>query len=201
LDIILEVGNLVVYKDKVYQIKSPVNMESVLLEDVEFKREQLAKLSELVPFFHEDIKRVNQLSEVSEISKASWDEAKRRKEIIHPLTALPSCSRSLVKEAGLKLNISIRYVYKLIVRYRNSNSKLFSLLPYKPTGGVGKRRISQHLEDIIQQAIEKLYLSKQKLKLSVIYEEIKRCCSRAKIKPPGINTVRSHIPLPCSKKI
>jgi putative transposase len=170
-----------------------MTLDTILIENIETHHQSIVKLSEIHPVQNKNIKELTKYPDFSLISSKDWQEARKRKKIIHPLAQLSECPNSIAKKAGLKLGCSMRHIYKLIKHYRNSQYNLCSLLPFKPSGGVGKGRISAIIEDIILQTIEKFYLSKQKFKLSVVFEEIRRLCYRANIKSPSLNTVRLRI--------
>ena len=81
----------------------------------------------------------------------------------------------------------------MVNRYRSNGYRLLSLVPEQSQGGVGKSRIDQELEQIIEQTIKKLYLSKQKLKISRVIEEVKLCCFKKNLQPPSVCTIRRRI--------
>ena len=60
----------------------------------------------------------------------------------------------MVLEAAAKLELSTRYVYKLIQNYRQSHGLITSIIPQKPNGGKGKSRLFKQQEDIINEVIE-----------------------------------------------
>ncbi len=130
--------------------------------------------------------------DIETISEADWQLAKRREPVIRSL-AYTSSTLKEIKQAAAELGISTRQVYNLMHAYRASEGQFISLLKGKPNGGKGKGRLPQQQEKIIQATIEKLYLTKQRLRPSVIIEEIKRRCHYAAIKSPSDNAIRARI--------
>ena len=188
-----EMDTPVLYKNKLYLVKSPINLTQLLLVDVESGDVLAANICDLKTNSLTPSISSSEQSKFLTISNLEWDEAKRREAILEPLSKLSMCPVAMANEAAHKLNLSVRQIYTLINRYRNSDFQLLSLLPYQPTGGKNKGRIATELEEIIQKVIKECYLTKQKLKVSVIVEEIRRQCYHKNIKPPAAGTIRARV--------
>jgi putative transposase len=77
----------------------------------------------------------------------------------------------------------------LIERYKASGK----LLSDPCSSGSDKPRINENVESIIHKVVRKLYLDKQKRKISKIVQEVRGRCIEANITPPGQNTLRRRI--------
>lgn len=146
----------------------------------------------------EDVETTNKPSQrdyvnLEEIPNVDWELAKKREQIIRPLTLVEKCTAKQAKLAAMELGLSSRQIYNLIRSYRESGEKLISLLKGKSNGGKGKSRLSDHLEKILHATIEGIYLSKQRFRVSVVIEEVKRRCSYSNIKAPSDNAIRKRI--------
>lgn len=183
-------GDIVLYEDMKYRIKSPLSLERVLMESVDTGESISANLSDLRPVAINE-QRPNTIC-VASVSSDVWAEAKKREEAIKEFVSCV-CSRQDAENIGEKLGITGRQVYKLIQRYQKSGCKLNALLPVQSDGGSGKSRINNEIEQIIQVTIDELYLTRQKYKVSIVVEEILRRCHYANLKRPSERTIRRRI--------
>ncbi len=193
-------GTIVSYKSHQYRIKSFVNLEKILLIS-EQGETVIAPIGELQKPENIQIMPKNeancnniliQANNFMELSAESWDKVKTRAEHLTKLIK-DKPSVQLVVETALKLGISSRQVYTLIKNYKNAGHNFSGLLGRKSSGGRDKSRLLPEIETIIMDAIGELYCNKQKLKVSVIVEEIVKRCLAAGFNPPSPVTVRSRI--------
>ena len=78
-----------------------------------------------------------------------WDIGSERSNVIRPLAESKTCTSQMILQAANELNLSERYVYKLIDNYRRSNGLATSLIPQKPNGGKGGSRLSETQEGFV----------------------------------------------------
>lgn len=150
----------------------------------------------------EDKQNELQESGVLTISDERFEEARRRADVIGPLAEKNSVSLETVLNAADKLGLSKSTIYELINKWRRSGGNITSLIGTKPRGGKGKTRLPKATEDIIQEAIQKHYLTRQKPSLSSLLKEIRRRCRNESLPVPTLNTVKSRIrDLPTSKVV
>jgi putative transposase len=76
--------------------------------------------------------------EILVLSDTEWAEAKRRADIIDPLSKMGTVGRCSADEAALQLGVSRRHIYELIRRYRTGDGLVTALAPEKSNGGKGK---------------------------------------------------------------
>jgi len=127
------------------------------------------------------------------LADAKWQEARRRAEIIGPLADAPSAPRCAAEEAGRKLGLSVRTVYTLVRAWRLSGGSVPALVPIKPSGGRGRVRLAMAVEAIIGDAVEHLYLTAQKPRLSKVLKAVRRRCRLGGLKTPSVNTIQARI--------
>lgn len=72
-------------------------------------------------------------------------------------------------------------------------SGVVSSLIRKGRSDKGRGRISSDVENIIQEKLQELFLSKQRYQISTIIEQITHFCHQEGIKPPHPNTIRNRI--------
>jgi putative transposase len=190
MELELKIGKEVIYNGKKYKIKAPLSLEKVLLTESGSFNSIDANISDLSV---EKVDNNEPYTEISSISDADWEEAKRREKVIRPLANQHLCVLKEAKAAAKLLDLGWRQIYNLINHYRERDGKLIALLPGKSTGGKGRKRIHSNLEIIIQSAIDDIYLTKQQNKISKVVEEVFRRCHIAKIPTPSERTIRRRV--------
>jgi putative transposase len=130
---------------------------------------------------------------ISNVSDTHWDVGKQRADVIRPLAEQGKCSRASILEAANALQLSERYIYRLIRKCRASQGILTSLIPEKPNGGKGRSRLLNQQESLIYEVIEDLYLTPQKLSPARIVEEVRKQCVEKIIEIPSEATIRRRL--------
>lgn len=133
------------------------------------------------------------MEDISKINTAHWNIGQRRAETIRALAAQQKCSKQSILEAATELQLSTRYIYRLIRNCRTLEGLLTSLIPSKSAGGREKPRISQHQELLICDIIDSFYLNAQKLSPARIVEEVRKQCAEKMIKVPSEATIRRRL--------
>ena len=133
------------------------------------------------------------MDDISKVNDKIWSMGEQRAEIIAPLAKSAICSRQMALEAANKLKLSTRYIYRLIHNYRQSHGLMTSIIPQKPNGGKGRSRLSQQQEDLINQVIDKFYLTSQKLSPAKAVEEIRKQCLEQQIEFSSEITIRRRL--------
>lgn len=118
------------------------------------------------------------------------DIARSRFAAIEPLLANIRGKANVAREQAQKAGVSVRTLQRWLKAYTGRNL-LSDLAPERR--GKRKTRISKKVEAIIRNAIETLYLTKQKRTQKKVIDEISRQCRAARLKAPHPNTVRARI--------
>ena len=108
------------------------------------------------------------------LSAAAWEEAKRRALVIAPLADLAGVPTATALAAAEQLGLSPRSVYTLLQRYRTSGRLVSALAPRPHPGGRGGTRLPQPVERVITQAIEGVYLTRQKRRVEAVVFEVRK---------------------------
>jgi putative transposase len=130
--------------------------------------------------------------DLSVIDDGEWQEARRRLAVIQQLAALPERTRECAKVAAQQLQLSVTQAYRLLERYQ-ADPRLTSLLPARRGPKTGGRRLPQMIEEVIQTAIDELYLSRQKPGFTALLMEIRRRCRVLDLPSPSRNAVRLRL--------
>jgi putative transposase len=126
-------GMEVSFRGDVYQIRSSLSLTSFLLKHTVSGEEKVADLKDISP-----VNTVNDAQQESQsavgvrLSSEQWQQAKRREAVIRPLAELLTVPTVKATQAAKELNLSVRHVYTLISRYRDSGGLLTSLVPTVP---------------------------------------------------------------------
>jgi putative transposase len=121
--------------------------------------------------------------ELSSVSAAQWEEARRILPIIRGLAEAPSRTRARVVAAGTVLGCGPTRVYSLLRRYL-ANPCLTSLLPEPPGRKQGVSQCAAEIDSLINEVIESMYLTRQRPRISDIQMELrKRCLERGLVAP------------------
>jgi len=129
----------------------------------------------------------------SKISDNAWKIAEKRYAVIEPLSKLPEIQKAQVEAACQELKIGRSTFFKMMKKFKDSTGEMLSLAPQVSSGGDGKFRIDEKIEIIIQESIDKIYLSKQQNTMKSVVIEVKRKCVEKNLKSPGKNTIYRRI--------
>ncbi|MBS0657263.1 MAG: DDE-type integrase/transposase/recombinase [Verrucomicrobia bacterium] len=117
--------------------------------------------------------------------------ARKRFDAIRPL--LEKRTSGDVVERGKELKISVSALYRWIALY-SQGATLYSLVPeYHRRGGALKSRLDPACEQIVNAAIEELYLTENRLPKRAVAEAVRARCAKAGIEPPCESSVRNRI--------
>lgn len=130
---------------------------------------------------------------VATLPDEAWAQARHRTEIIGPLAALEVVGHEAADAAARALGLSRRQVYVLIRRARQGAGLVTDLVRGRSGGGKGKGRLSEPVERIIRELLQKRFLTKQKRSLAAFHREVAQSCKAQKLRVPARNTVALRI--------
>lgn len=127
------------------------------------------------------------------MSDAEWDLAVREATVIAPLAGQDVVGRRAATDAATQLGVSRRQVYILIERFRRGSGKVTDLVPRRSGGGRGTGRLTEPVEEVVQELIRTRYLKRQKLFLAALHRDIVQACSVKGLPAPSRSTVARRI--------
>ncbi len=130
--------------------------------------------------------------DLAELDDRDWAEARRRLELIEPLLEGVRCPRAAIVERARAAGHDASTLYRWTRVYR-ATGLLSSLLPYKPSGGRGKSRLNNAVEQIVNDTIAERFLTRQQRTVRSTSLEVARRCREAQLRAPDPNTVRLRI--------
>lgn len=139
-------------------------------------------------------------SEVSSVTEPQWAEARRCLSVIQRLANGPRRTRAAVVGAADELGYSRAQVYVLLSRYQ-ADPRLTSLLPRRRGPERGGSRLSAEIDQLVEEAIETVYLTQQRAKIMDLVSEIRRRCHKLGLTAPSRKAITTRLWLKPRKEI
>jgi putative transposase len=124
------------------------------------------------------------------IPDEAWQKAQRKLDAIRPVLAARG-DLAIVEEAAQAAGVTVNTLYRWLRAYDQTNS-VRSLVDQPRTGGKGKSRLDASLDAIIQRALE-TYLTRQKLPVVKVIQQVRSQCQQAGLSVPSASTVRRRV--------
>lgn len=124
-------------------------------------------------------------------SDKEWDTACKRYKIIEDLVFVKR-TKSEVEAVGKKHGYSYVTIYEWIKIYEQT-SEISSLVPNTSKRGKKGSRLDPKVDSVIQEALENLYLNKQRYSFRRIYNKVYTACKHLNLPIPHENTIRNRI--------
>lgn len=130
--------------------------------------------------------------EVSTVTESQWQEARRYVPVIQRLVNTPHRTRAEVVSAAGELKVSAAQVYVLLSRYV-ADPRLTSLLPRRRGPQRGGSRLAAEIDELVNDAIETVYLSRQRPRIMDLLGEIRRRCHERGFKAPSRKAITNRL--------
>lgn len=130
---------------------------------------------------------------VATLSDAAWERAQQRTSIIAPLAAQDAVGHQAADEAAQALGLSRRQVYALVRRARQGSGLVTDLAVRRSSGGRGKGRLPEAVEQVIRELLQRYYLSKQRPSMAALHRAVARRCKARGLRVPTRNTVARRV--------
>lgn len=184
----LSLGSIVYYDNEQFTISSHVDLDSVLAENTHTGQKKVLFINKLQSGPDEPRNPIN----IYNLDDKEWKKAQKKFQIISPVLSMGK-GRSNVEKAAKTNKIDSSTIYRWIKQYEATGT-ISSLVPkFAARGGKGKPRTNPTTEEIIQEAIATLYLTKQRLPVRKVYLEVREKCAQANVPIPNEKTVRNRI--------
>jgi len=130
--------------------------------------------------------------ELSSVHASRWDEARRCLPVIQRLGHSTYRTTKEVLAASVELGCGPAHVYRLLQRYL-ADPRLTSLLPRRRGTQVGHSYIKPEVEAIINDAIDEVYLTRQRPRVMDLVTEVRRRCRAIGLTPPGRKGIKRRL--------
>jgi putative transposase len=127
-----------------------------------------------------------------DVSDEKWTAACRREALIRRLVISEGINGASIRVAARDLSLSRAQIYRLILAFRE-NPVTQSLVLDNPGPRKGARKLPARIEEIIEEAIEKDYLRRERPTVQHLLQEIRRACRAAGLKPPSRKAVSARL--------
>ncbi|QFR49792.1 transposase [Sulfurimonas lithotrophica] len=182
----LSIGSKVFYQNKEYEIVKAIDFKTLSIRPLDNK-------FEIIDVAIKDLssKPVEDKVQLDTFTDEEWNEAKEKYEAIKELVFRKK-TRSEVEKVAEQQKVTAKTIYLWIKDYETSE-KVSSLISNKHKRGKKGNRLDPLVNKIIEDVIEELYLTKQRIGFSKIYDTIKSECKKSNLTPPNHQTVRNRI--------
>lgn len=130
--------------------------------------------------------------DLSGVPAAQWLEARRRHAAIRALAETSKRTRADAEATAAVLGIDISFVYKLLARYE-ADPRVTSMLPRRRGRRDGDLVLAAEVDEVIQAAIDEMFLTRQRPRVSDLVTEIRRRCWTLGLPRPSRKTVQKRI--------
>lgn len=182
-----DVGTEVTFHDRACVIAAQTDLDQVLIR---FKDNGATEAVNIMNLKAPATTPLPQTKVLDAFHVKDIDEAHKRFAAIEPLLCIGSNRGRAVGKRAQEVGVHRSTLYRWLKAYESVERKS-ALSPKRR--GKRKARLSKKVEAIISEAIQTLYLCKQKHTQKKVIETVVRRCRAAKLKAPHGNTVRNRI--------
>lgn len=182
-----EIGNQVRYQGQEYLIHQLLGLREVVLLAPDTGHYISADISDLEPLVLNS--QIN-TPDLEDIPLEEWKAAMARFKVIEPLL-VEGRTRQMVEEAAKANGVSTNTIYGWLRKYQ-ANGKVTDLVRAK-RNDTGILRTMPEVEAIIEETIQKEYLSAQKKSAQKVCIEVALACRKAGLVAPHPNTIRNRL--------
>lgn len=130
--------------------------------------------------------------ELLSVAALDWDEARQCLPVIRRLAEKLDRTRADVIAAAVELGCGATHVYALLGRYA-ADPRLTSLLPRPRGPEPGSSRLPTKVDTLVDEAIETMYLTRQRPRITDLVEEVRRRCHAMGLIPPSRKAVTARL--------
>lgn len=126
------------------------------------------------------------------LESKEYDLAIERYEVIKPLLELDHISKADVEERAKEVGRGIASIYRWLARFKSSGV-ISSLMMQQRGWKASRPRLDARVVEIINDAIENIYLNKRRSSINKVIREVEIQCHKSKLPSPHPNSVRNRI--------
>ena len=126
------------------------------------------------------------------VGAAAWEEARRCLPVIRRLAENAARRRADVEAGARELGCGTTHAYALLRRYLG-DPRLTSLLPRMRGPERGFSKLDQEVDALIAAAIDAVYLTRQRARISDLVGDVRRRCVAAGLTPPSRKAISARL--------
>ena len=190
----ITLGSICTHLGKNATVQKFLDYKEVIIQYTHNGQLEVTPISELE--FSDKVSR--DVKYLDSISDKDWKIAQERYSIIKPIldteinSTLEVNKTILVKQLSEKHNVGYVTIYRWLNAF-HTTGLVSSLAPTKRTGGKGKSRLPKEIVELMDDVINDVYLSSQRLSKKATAVEVIRRCKNAGLDSPHYNTVYNRI--------
>lgn len=132
------------------------------------------------------------VADISTVNPAAWDEARRCLPVIRRLAENALRTRADVVAGAAELGCGPTHAYALLRRYL-IDPRLTSLLPRVRGPDRGVSRLDEEMDGLIREAIDNVYLTRQKPRIMDLVTEVRRRCAERGLTAPHRKSITARL--------
>lgn len=130
--------------------------------------------------------------ELGLITDKRWRNGQRRWEIVRDLYESGATSVSDIEAAARDSGTSKASIWRWLRRCKEAGG-MIGLVDAESRGTKGRSLLQPEVEAIVRSCIDSVYLDPHQVDVTATYNEVRRRCRLAKLRPPAYSTVRRRI--------
>src|SRR5215472_18081854 len=185
-------GSIIRWHDRRFVVIECAALDSIVAREVGKRRLDRIPVNEAQPDYPVDDNTSSQMNLIS-VPEGQWVAASSRFDLLKPLLDMDSAERTRahVEQVAKSLNKHPTTIYRWIDAYNRSGR--VSVFLSRGRSDRGKSRLSKDVDAIIENAINKIYLTAEKPPVTAVIEEVELQCFQANVERPNSSTVRRRI--------
>jgi len=187
-------GTVVAHNARTVFILEATSSSQVRVRDVASGSEETVPVSELSGIAGDLSRRdiLHRWEQVRSTTRDEWLHARRRERVIRRVIGDEGAVETKVASACRALGVSRPTIFRMLQRYRQAAQTSSLLIGHSGTPQQ-HRRLSKSRESIVTRAIEEKFLSRPRVTVSQLTEEIRNHCLRASLKPVSRRAIEMRI--------
>ncbi|WP_223669838.1 Mu transposase C-terminal domain-containing protein [Kangiella shandongensis] len=187
----LDVGAEVYLGAKKHLIVNHIDMKEVCVRGVEDNQLKIVKIKDLTDEKSEDSSRTRE--DLLIIDDKHWKDVQRKYLAIKDLIKTPKYQRDTeqIEEVAKESGVNKSTIYRWLSDYERYGS--MTSLSRMTRRDKGTRKLQPEVEEVIQNVIEELYLTRERKTQQEVCLEVRRRCKRKNLTLPNHNTVIARI--------
>ena len=189
----IERGSIVEHEGALFRVEVLVDFKTMVGMNLKTGQVQTMPVADVALKRHGNDEAHARRQPIDAPSEKDWKAAWARLEAIRPLLEREHYGRADVEARAAEVGRTASTLYTWLGRYRDTRD-LTTLMPQQRGWSKGETRLTAEAEAIISEAIEKVYLTRdRRTAVKVVKEVKKQCRDRGINKVPSEPTIRARI--------
>lgn len=184
----IKLGFVVLANSAKYRVIQFIDSETIIARKFDNGLSEKLKINDVIILNQEEIHE----NEMVPVTDSAWQKAQSKFLIIKPLIDLKVRTTKDVEDRANEVGVHSATLYRWIRKYEKTG-KPSALLPTRRTGGKGRSRLNDVVENILVDVIENFHIQSDKPHIPKTIKRVISACKAEGLRPPGVNTIRARI--------